>query len=533
MKIIREPLHGDIRLSDEEVRAINTYEMQRLRRVKQLGLKHLVYPGATHSRFEHSIGTRGLVERILVSSKIDLTREKKRLLFLAALLHDVGHLCFSHPIEEMEVFPSHNKILRDILEGKVRDEVREHEVMTNSEIERTKFIGDDDILDPETREEIWNIFKDDTQYTELKGLIDNYIDADNLDYIQRDAFHLGLPSIHPDPRIYSAIRLGIDTGGRPIVVFADTRAVLETIENILNARWYLYKIAYLHPTVMVAESMLREAIDIHWKKGNDADLLYILGDDELLYRLRKSENMSDEGRILIHRLMMRDLYSRVYILNNLCSQNAKEKVDELERISRKRTDFKSLFDDVDVLLTFPRKDPSKEFGKIKINEFAPAPILTKMVGEIKNLEDKYRDLWIFIVSIEKEDYATIKKSNNTCVEFFKDMGAFEPEPIVAEKDEADQVNLLLKLLNRIRNEKEASLRVLETLCGDEEVTTKDIMELTGLSRSTISQYLNYLREVIRDSNLQILRVRLYRKVKYWYIDDEKIRKFILRRESYE
>ena len=84
MKIIREPLHGDIRLSDEEIRVINTYEMQRLRRVKQLGLKHLVYPGATHSRFEHCIGTRGLIERILVSSKIDLTREKKRLLFLAA-----------------------------------------------------------------------------------------------------------------------------------------------------------------------------------------------------------------------------------------------------------------------------------------------------------------------------------------------------------------------------------------------------------------------------------------------------------------
>ena len=533
MKIIREPLHGDIRLSDEEIRVINTYEMQRLRRVKQLGLKHLVYPGATHSRFEHSIGTRGLVERILVASKIDLTREKKRLLFLAALLHDVSHLCFSHPIEEMEVFPAHDKILRSILEGKVRDEVREHEVMMDSEIERTKFIGDDDILDPETREEIWNVFKEDTPYPELKGFIDNYIDADNLDYIKRDAFHLGLPSIHPDPRIYSAFRLGIDTDGRPIVVFADNRAVLETIENILNARWYLYKIAYLHPTVMVAESMLREAIDIHWKKGKDADLLYILGDDELLYRLRKSEDMSDEGCYLIHRLMMRDLYTRVYVLDNLCSQNAKEKVDELERISRKRTDFKSLFDDVNVLLTFPRKDPHKEFGKIKINEFAPVPILTKMLGEIKILEDKYRNLWVFIVSISTKDYTMIKKYNNTCVEFFNDRGAFEPELIEAKKDEADQVSLLRKVLYRIKNEKEASLRVLETLCGDEEVTTKDIMELTGLSRTTISQYLNYLREVMRDSNLQILRVRLYRKIKYWYIEDEKIRKFILRRESYE
>jgi len=533
MKIIREPLHGDICLSDEEVRVINTYEMQRLRRVKQLGLKHLVYPGATHSRFEHSLGTRGLVERIIVSSEIDLTREKKRLLFLAALLHDVSHLCFSHPIEEMEVFPSHEKVLRDILEGKIRDEVREHEIMTDWEIDRTKFLGDDDILDSETREEIWNIFKEDTPYPELKGFLDNYIDADNLDYIQRDAFHLGLPSINPDPRIYSAFRLGIDTEGQSIVVFADERAILETIENILNARWYLYKIAYLHHTVMVAESMLREAIDTHWKKGKDVDFLYILGDDELLYKLRKSENMSDEGRYLIHRLMMRDLYSRVYLLNNLCSQNAKEKVDELERISHKRSDFKSLFDNVDVLLTFSRKDPFKEFGKIKINESEPVHILTKMLGEIRILEEKYRDLWTFIVSISTNDYTMIKKYSTTCREYFRDEGAFRPEPIEAKKDRTNQVNLLRKVLNKIRNEKEASLRVLETLCRDEEVTTQDIMELTGLSRSTVSQYLNYLREIMRDSNLQILRVRLYKKIKYWYIEDEKIRKFILRGESYE
>ena len=114
MKTIRDPIYGDISLTNEEIKIINTYEMQRLRRVKQLGLKDLVYPGATHTRFEHSIGTRGLIERILTLSGIDFSAEKKRLLFLAALLHDVGHLCFSHPIETVGGLIKHENLLKKL-----------------------------------------------------------------------------------------------------------------------------------------------------------------------------------------------------------------------------------------------------------------------------------------------------------------------------------------------------------------------------------------------------------------------------------
>ena len=69
---VRDPLHGDVSLTQEEYRLINTYEMQRLSRVKQLGLSYLVYPGATHTRFEHSIGVRWLVENIIVKSKLPI-----------------------------------------------------------------------------------------------------------------------------------------------------------------------------------------------------------------------------------------------------------------------------------------------------------------------------------------------------------------------------------------------------------------------------------------------------------------------------
>ena len=523
MKTIRDPIYGDISLTNEEIKIINTYEMQRLRRVKQLGLKDLVYPGATHTRFEHSIGTRGLIERILTLSGIDFSAEKKRLLFLAALLHDVGHLCFSHPIETVGGLIKHENLLKAILNGAIKSEVKEHDLLRESEIKHTTFLGDDNILDRETKDDLLKLFYDKSAYPELRGLLVNEIDADNLDYIKRDAFHLGLPSINPDPRIYSSFRIGIDSDGQQIVTFADSRAVLETIENVLSARWYLYKIAYLHPTVMVAETMLREAINV-WKKGHDNDLLYITGDNELLLKLLQSDNMPEEGRALIHRLITRNLFSKAYVLDSSCSQFPKRVVNDLKRKRSMRVEFKNSFED-SVLLTFPREDSFKEYGQIRINELNPVPIITKIPTEVKTLEEKYKNLWMFIVSIPTDNINSIRKANSTCQSFFNEPGSQVYNPLKSRESVDNHLTVVRKILRRIKAEKEASLRILYLICS-EESTSLSIVEKTKLSRSTISQYLNYLRDVFSSSNLNILTVRLDRKVKYWYIHDDRFRNAI-------
>ncbi|HEO64852.1 MAG TPA: HD domain-containing protein, partial [Spirochaetes bacterium] len=271
---VRDPLHGDVSLTQEEYRLINTYEMQRLSRVKQLGLSYLVYPGATHTRFEHSIGVRWLVENIIVKSKLPISPDKRRILYLASLLHDVSHSCFSHRVEEsIRMIPSHEKIRDVILTGNIKEKLVDHKILKSSEIENTKFISD--VLNRETIEEIRNVY--DGTYQELKDILDNNIDADNLDYILRDGFHLGLKAVDYDDRIYSAFRLGMDQTGRMRTVFANERTILESIEIILNARWYLYRVVYLHHAIMIADVMLSEAIR-QWLNEENGDILFLVGD---------------------------------------------------------------------------------------------------------------------------------------------------------------------------------------------------------------------------------------------------------------
>ena len=90
---IRDPIHGLIRLTDQEISIIDTPPFQRLRRIKQLALANLVYPGALHTRFEHSLGTLHTAARIMDTFEI---KEHVEVVRLAALLHDIGHGPFSH-----------------------------------------------------------------------------------------------------------------------------------------------------------------------------------------------------------------------------------------------------------------------------------------------------------------------------------------------------------------------------------------------------------------------------------------------------
>ncbi|PIN83126.1 phosphodiesterase, partial [Candidatus Micrarchaeota archaeon CG11_big_fil_rev_8_21_14_0_20_47_5] len=127
MVTIRDPIHGDIEISQTERRLLDTGEMQRLRRVKQLAMAYLVYPGANHTRFEHSIGTMELAGKICASCEIE--NEKTEQLRIAALLHDVGHVCFSHEGEfaTKMALGTHEEIGRKkMLEGEIADILNEN-----------------------------------------------------------------------------------------------------------------------------------------------------------------------------------------------------------------------------------------------------------------------------------------------------------------------------------------------------------------------------------------------------------------------
>ena len=121
--VMREPVHGDVYLTHDELRVLDTPEMQRLRGIKQLGTTYLVFPGALHTRFDHSIGTvhvtQKMIDAINLSFELDpagtvqVSEEEARVIRIAALLHDITHIPSGHNIEDQDgLFERHDSAYR-------------------------------------------------------------------------------------------------------------------------------------------------------------------------------------------------------------------------------------------------------------------------------------------------------------------------------------------------------------------------------------------------------------------------------------
>ena len=229
-KIINDPVYGFISIPDELIFDVLDHPyMQRLRRIMQLGLSHLVYPGALHTRFHHVLGAMHLMSLAIATIRRkghEITVDEERAALLAILLHDIGHGPFSHALEY------------DIVSGV------SHEDISGYFIERLTIEFGDDLKNAHA------IFKN--QYTKpfLYQLVSSQLDMDRLDYLNRDSF-------------YSGVSEGIIGTDRLIEMLNvhEGKLVLEekaiySIEKFIVARRLMYWQVYLHKTVVVAEHML-------------------------------------------------------------------------------------------------------------------------------------------------------------------------------------------------------------------------------------------------------------------------------------
>ncbi|RLE97661.1 MAG: HD domain-containing protein, partial [Thermoprotei archaeon] len=183
-RILRDPVHGNIELDDLDLAIIDSEPFQRLRGIKQLGLVHLVFPGATHTRFEHSIGVKHLAEEIfrVVNSKEGIFSEED-LIYLkaAALLHDIAHPPFSHLLEEVvkEYDIDHEKLARKIIEdSELKAILSDYGISIKNVCDIVKGLS-----------------------PPLSQIIKSDLDADRLDYLQRDAYYCGVAYGVIDSRI--------------------------------------------------------------------------------------------------------------------------------------------------------------------------------------------------------------------------------------------------------------------------------------------------------------------------------------------
>ena len=233
-KILNDPVYGFININDELIFDIIEHPwFQRLRRIKQLGLTHLVYPGALHTRFHHSIGAMHLMQKALeiLSSKGHMFSKDERLATLIAiLLHDIGHGPYSHSLEK--------KIVEEL----------SHEELTLLFLERLKRqFGE--IFDLAIK-----IFSGDCSKSFLHQLVSSQLDTDRLDFLKRDSYFTGVAE-------------GVINSDRIITMMevVSNNLVIEakgiySIENFIVARRLMYWQVYLHKTVLSAEQMLLQVI---------------------------------------------------------------------------------------------------------------------------------------------------------------------------------------------------------------------------------------------------------------------------------
>ncbi len=245
MEIIRDPLWDNIRVDPVALALVDTPVFQRLRYVRQLGLAYLVYPGATHTRFEHALGAYHLTGVTLDMLAAEgalaaLAADEPAIVRAAALLHDVGHYPFSHALEEIGL-PHHEEVARPLLcAGPVADVLRSR-------------------IAPDAPERVHALVCG-TSTSPLRGLISGSLDLDKIEYLKRDAYMCGVPYGEVDvDRLINALVLVEDPATRrPAVGLAEKG--ISAFESLLFAKYQMYRNVYWHHAVRSATAMYKRLI---------------------------------------------------------------------------------------------------------------------------------------------------------------------------------------------------------------------------------------------------------------------------------
>jgi len=290
-EILRDPVWNNIRVDELTLRLVDTEVFQRLRYVRQLGWTYLVYPGATHSRFEHALGTHHLSRRTLAllcesEDSASISETEQAVVRAAALLHDVGHYPFSHALEEIGAL-HHEDVARPLItEGSVASLLSSH-------------LGQDAPL------EVLDLIRGRSK-SPLQGLISGSLDLDKIEYLKRDAFMCGVPYGEIDvDRLTNSLVLVEDpaTGRRSLGV---QEKALSALESLLFAKYQMYRNVYWHHAVRSATAMYKRLVEDAVKAGVvSVQSLARYTDEGLMHRLE-----SERPTPLLAGLKERRLYKR-------------------------------------------------------------------------------------------------------------------------------------------------------------------------------------------------------------------------------
>ncbi len=309
-KIIHDAVHGSIKVEEPLLSILETPEVQRMSNIRQLGLNYLVFPGANHTRLEHSLGVSHLAG--IIGKNLNLKDDEIFLLKIAGLLHDIGHAPFSHTLENYiieKTGKNHMEIGNEIIKGKL-------DIVSKDFMERKRIdeIFNEYGIDVST---ITNIIYSKNNYPQttlfqeekdekfyLKNIISGDLDADQLDYLMRDSHYTGVGyGVIDLPRILNTMMLK-----RNMIVY-DKKGI-EALESVVVARALMYSSVYFHKTARIAETMLLRAVE---HANMDPIDIIKMNDSELISALMERNGYPREIAL---RIKYRKLFKKVLILEN-------------------------------------------------------------------------------------------------------------------------------------------------------------------------------------------------------------------------
>lgn len=279
-KQIKDPVHGYIEVPAEILPLVDSPALQRLHHIRQLGFAYLVYPGANHTRFEHSLGAMHLAS--LLCRHLGFGTAETRTICCAALLHDIGHGPYSHASERL--MQEYTQFSHDDIREQLKEPILAKQLEINS-------------ISPD---EVAALISGSHRYA---GIIHGDLDVDRMDYLLRDAHYTGAPYGNFDAERLTKSLAVVDN---TIVL---NESGISAAESLLIARTLMGPSVYYHHACRIAEEMFLLACRSHFRKDVDAVREFLTMDDVTATALLLN---SDEEitRDLINRIRTRNLYKR-------------------------------------------------------------------------------------------------------------------------------------------------------------------------------------------------------------------------------
>ncbi|MHB1506602.1 MAG: HD domain-containing protein [Cuniculiplasma sp.] len=364
-KSIQDPIWGPIMVTPEFLNIIDTPEFQRLHWIGQLGLCHMVFPGATHTRFQHSLGTMHIAEQM--GEKLGSSHKKE--LMASALLHDVGHFPFSHSFEEYfedNFNIDHESVSREIIMGK-RGSGQITDALINAGI------------NPES---VCSILSKLGEFPLEESIVSGPIDADEIDYLARDSYFTGVNLLPFDFRRIVSVLMKRDG-----IIYIENKGI-PAIESLLISRFLMYKSVYFHKTVRIIQKMISRAVDLAHPGAesvqmNDGQFFDLVG--------------NGAGESIVERVSRRDLVKLV----------AQHEISDNSQLNSLNELISSEFPDVytDVVPPFSFLDDDRVKNRIMVKIGSTFTDIRDLSPLLKSLYDSFNMRKVLI-------YADQRKTNN-------------------------------------------------------------------------------------------------------------------------